>query len=71
MTWSGDGRELKLSGSLPLEHGIAFEQAIWNIAKPLRALDKKHGAPVLEWHQYTADALVTLATQPSGDARAV
>ncbi len=65
MTWSGDGRELKLSGSLPLEHGVAFERAIWDIAKPMRALDKKHAAPVLEWHQYTADALVTLATQPA------
>ena len=37
MTWSGDKRELKFSGSLPLEQGVAFEDAIWNIAKPLRA----------------------------------
>jgi Domain of unknown function (DUF222)/HNH endonuclease len=63
MTWTGGGRELKFSGSLPLEHGVAFEQAIWNIAKPHRATDKKNGTPVLEWQQYTADALVTLATQ--------
>jgi Domain of unknown function (DUF222)/HNH endonuclease len=67
MTWTNGKRELRFSGSLPLEQGVAFEQAIWNIAKPLRAADKKAGAPVLEWQQYTADALVTLATQP-GDA---
>ena len=59
-------RELRFSGCLPLEQGAAFEQAIWNIAKPLRAADKKTGSPLLEWRQYTADALVTLATQPSG-----
>ena len=68
MTWTGDKRELKFSGSLPLEQGVAFEDAIWNIAKPLRAADKKSGSPVLEWSQYCADALVTLATQPSSDA---
>jgi hypothetical protein len=66
MTWTNGDRELKFSGSLPLEQGVAFEQAIWNIAKPLRTADKKSGSPVLEWQQYTADALVTLATQPSG-----
>jgi hypothetical protein len=66
MTWTHGGRELRFSGSLPLEHGVAFEQAIWNIAKPHRAADKKAGRPVLEWPQYTADALVTLATQPGG-----
>jgi hypothetical protein len=66
MTWTNGDRELRFSGSLPLEQGVAFEQAIWNIAKPLRAADKKTGSPVLEWQQYTADALVTLATQPSG-----
>jgi hypothetical protein len=65
MAWTGDGRELRFSGSLPLEHGAAFEQAIRNIAKPMRAADKKSGNPVLEWQQYTADALVTLATQSS------
>jgi hypothetical protein len=67
MTWSGDGRELKFSGSLPLEQGTAFEQAIWNLAKPLRAADKKTGSPVLEWSQYCADALAALATQPGGE----
>ena len=41
MTWTGGRRELKFSGSLPLEQGVAFEQAIWNIAKPHRAADKK------------------------------
>ena len=66
MTWTGGARELKFSGSLPLEHGLAFEHAIWDIAKPIRAADKKSGSPVLEWSQYCADALVTLATQPSG-----
>jgi hypothetical protein len=62
MTWSGDKRELKFSGSLPLEQGVAFEQAIWDIAKPQRAADKKTGSPMLEWRQYTADALVRSAT---------
>ncbi len=71
MTWSGDARELKFSGSLPLEQGVAFEQAIWDIAKPSRAADKKSGSPVLEWSQYCADALVTLATQPSRRRRRV
>ena len=65
MTWTNGKRELRFNGSLPLEQGVAFEQAIWSIAKPLRAADKKAGTPVLEWQQYTADALVTLATQPS------
>jgi hypothetical protein len=64
MTWTHGDRELKFSGSLPLEQGVAFEQAIWDLAKPLRAADRKSGAPVREWQQYTADALVTLATQP-------
>ena len=69
MAWTGDGRELKLSGSLPLEQGVAFEQAIRDIAKRQRARDKKHAGSVLEWQQYTADALVSLATQPSGTRR--
>ena len=59
MTWTRGGRELAISGRLPLEHGLAFEQAIRSIAKEQRAVDKKAGA-VLEWQQYTADALVTL-----------
>jgi hypothetical protein len=66
MKWTNDGRELALSGRLPLEHGLVLEQAIWNIAKPARAADKKTGSPVLEWRQYSADALVTLATQRGG-----
>ena len=43
MTWTHGRRELVLSGRLPLEQGAAFEQAIWNIAKPQRALDKQAG----------------------------
>jgi hypothetical protein len=66
MAWTGDARELVFSGRLPLEQGVAFEQAIWSIAKPYRAADKKAGCATLEWQQYTADALVTLATQPGG-----
>jgi hypothetical protein len=69
MTWTRGGRELRFSGSLPLEQGAAFEQAIWNIAKPHRAADKKSGSPVLEWQQYTADALVTLAHRDSVEGR--
>jgi hypothetical protein len=65
ITWTRGKRELRFSGCLPLEQGAAFEQAIRNIAKPARAADKKASA-TLEWRQYTADALVTLATQPSG-----
>jgi hypothetical protein len=45
MTWTGGGRELRFSGSLPLEQGLVFEQAIWSIAKPQRAADKKAGSP--------------------------
>ena len=33
MTWTRGGRELAFSGCLPLEQGVAFEQAIWNAAK--------------------------------------
>ena len=66
MAWTADRAKLRFSGRLPLEQGVAFEQAIWNIAKPQRAADKKTGTPVLEWQQYTADALVTLATRRGG-----
>ena len=66
MTWTRGRRELVLSGRLPLEQGAAFEQAIWNIAKPQRALDKQAGT-TLEWQQYTADALVTLARSGGAD----
>ena len=60
MTWTRNRRELVFGGRLPLEQGAAFEQAIWNIAKQQRALDKQAGT-ILDWHQSTADALVTLA----------
>ena len=69
MTWTRGRRELVLSGRLPLEQGTAFEQAIWNIAKPQRALDKQAGTS-LEWQQYTADALVTLARSGGTDSGA-
>jgi hypothetical protein len=62
MTWAAGRRELVFSGRLPLEQGTAFENAIRSIAKPRRALDKQNGT-ILEWSQYTADALVTLARQ--------
>ena len=62
MTWTRGRRELVLRGRLPLEQGSAFEQAIWNIAKPQRAADKKAGV-VLDWQQSAADALLTLARQ--------
>jgi hypothetical protein len=62
MSWTAGRRELILHGRLPLEQGAVFEQAIWSIAKPQRALDKQAGS-VLEWQQSTADALVTLARQ--------
>jgi HNH endonuclease len=60
MTWTPGRRELVLSGRLPLEQGAAFEQAIWNIAKPQRAILKQAGT-ILEWQQSAADALVALA----------
>jgi hypothetical protein len=65
MTWTRGRRELALSGRLPLEQGAAFEQAIWSIAKPQRALDKQAGI-VLDWQQSAADALVTLARHGGG-----
>lgn len=55
-------RELAFSGRLPLEQGAAFEQAIWNIAKTQRAIDKQTGT-ILDWQQSTADALLTLTRQ--------
>jgi len=60
MSWTRGRRELCLSGRLPLEQGAIFEQAIWDIAKTLRAADK-HAGSVLDWQQSAADALVTLA----------
>ncbi len=34
MTWTRGRRELAFAGRLPLEQGLAFEQAIWDIATP-------------------------------------
>jgi HNH endonuclease len=67
MTWTRGKRELAISGRLPLEQGVAFEQAIRSIAKTQRALDKQAGT-ILEWQQSAADALVTLA-QHGGASR--
>jgi HNH endonuclease len=64
MSWTRGRRELCISGRLPLEQGLVFEQAIWSLAKAQRANDKRAGI-VLDWQQSTADALVTLARQPS------
>jgi hypothetical protein len=60
MTWMRGRRELAISGRLPLELGVVFEQAIWEIAKEQRAADKRDGA-VVDWQQSAADALVSLA----------
>jgi HNH endonuclease len=60
MTWTRGKRVLVLSGKLPLEQGLVFEQAIWDIAKRARAVDKQAGV-ILEWGRSAADALVTLA----------
>ena len=65
MAWKAGGRELVFSGSLPLEQGAVFEQAIRGIAKAQRAVDKQAGT-MLEWQQSTADALVTLARDGRG-----
>ena len=59
MTWTRGRRELAISGRLPLEQGAAFEQAIWNVAKSQRALDKQAGT-LPDWQQSAADALMTL-----------
>ena len=66
MTWTRGGRELALSGRLPLEQGVVFEQAIRSIAKHQRALDKHAGGRALEWQHSAADALVTLARDGAG-----
>jgi hypothetical protein len=68
MTWTRGRRELAINGGLPLDQGLAFEQAIWSIAKEQRAADKQAGI-VLDWQQSSADALVTLARQ-TGSANA-
>jgi hypothetical protein len=62
MTWTPGRRELVFSGRLPLEQGAIVEQAIWDIAKSQRAVDKQTGM-TLEWSQYSADAFVALARQ--------
>jgi HNH endonuclease len=66
MSWTRGRRELVLNGRLPLEQGLAFEQAIWNVAKAQRALDKQTGT-VLDWQKSAADALVTLAGRAGTD----
>jgi hypothetical protein len=70
MTWTRGRRELAISGRLPLEQGLVFEQAIWDIAKTQRAADKKDGV-VLDWQQSAADALVTLARHGRADSGGV
>jgi hypothetical protein len=60
MTWTRGRRVLAFSGRLPLEQGLVFEQAIWDIAKDRRAAEKQDGT-VLDWQQSAADALVSLA----------
>jgi hypothetical protein len=66
MTWISGRRELAISGRLPLEAGVAFEQAIWQLATTQRAADKQAGV-MLDWQQSAADALVTLAQQDRVD----
>src|SRR6185312_17008164 len=68
MRWTGARRELEINGRLPLELGAVVEQAICDIAKAARAADKQDGS-VLEWQQYTADALVALAQRSGKDGR--
>jgi hypothetical protein len=66
MTWTQGRRELAISGRLPLELGLIFEEAIWAIAKDQRAADKRDGT-ALDWQQSTADALVSLARHGGAD----
>jgi hypothetical protein len=70
MTWTRGGRELAISGRLPLEQGAAFKQAIWQIATTQRTADKQAGV-TLEWQQSAADALVALSEHTGGDAGGV
>jgi hypothetical protein len=65
MTWTRGRRELAISGRLPAEQGVVFEQAIRDIAKAQRAADRQDGV-ALEWQQSAADALVTLAQNDAG-----
>jgi hypothetical protein len=66
MSWTRGRRELVFSRRPPLEQAAAFEQAIWSVAKPQRALDKAAGT-ILEGQQSAADALVTLARYGGAD----
>jgi hypothetical protein len=65
MSWTRGRRELVFDGRLPLEQGVAFEQAVWDIAKSRRAIDKQAGG--FEWQQSAADALVALAGRRGAD----
>ena len=67
LTWTRGKRELTFNGRLPLEHGLAFEQAIWDTAKQQRSADK-HAGTILDWQQSAADALVTLARRQAEGA---
>ena len=62
MTWTHGGRELAISGRLPLEQGSAFEHAIWEAAKAQRAREKRDDV-ARDWSHSAADALVALTTQ--------
>jgi len=70
MTWTRGRRELAISGRLPLELGIVFEQAVWDIAKAQREADKRDGV-VVDWQQSAADAIVTLARRDRTDSGVV
>ena len=61
MKWIEGGRELRDQRAPAARAGRVFEDAIRSAAKAQRALDKKHDGETLEWQQYAADALVTLA----------
>ena len=66
LKWIEGGRELVISGRLPLEQGDGVRgRRSAAHAKAQRALDKKHHG-ALEWQQSTADALVTLAARRRG-----
>ena len=67
LTWAPGKRELLLSGRLPLEQGVVFEQAIWSIATEQRLAGKKTGE-ILDWQQSAADALVALAHRPDSSS---
>jgi 5-methylcytosine-specific restriction endonuclease McrA len=69
MVWTRGHRELAISGRLPLEQGVVFEQAIRDIAKEQRTLDKRDGVEQ-EWQQSAADALVSLVQTAGASAGA-